>query len=258
MNKKIVFFDIDGTLYDNHNKVIPTSAIDAIKKLRENDIVVAIATGRSPLFYKDVLVDIMPYINAYITINGQYIIFNDEVLYDNPIDIETIDAIISKCQDTKIDYGFLSHDKCMVSNQSDEAIKAFDYINLKIPDVDLEFHKNNPVHQIMVFGDDAIDILKDEFTDLTYFKWHENGGDICSKGISKARGIEILCKKVGINIADSVAFGDADNDIDMINVVGTGVAMGNSNNAVKKVADMVTDDVDKDGIYKGLKNLKLI
>lgn len=55
-----------------------------------------------------------------------------------------------------------------------------------------------------------------------------------------------------------MAFGDGGNDIDMLKHVGIGVAMGNAEDAVKAVADFVTDTVDADGIYKALKNFDIL
>ena len=55
-----------------------------------------------------------------------------------------------------------------------------------------------------------------------------------------------------------MAFGDGHNDIDMLQFVGIGVAMGNSSDDVKKEADYITDDIDCDGLYKALKEYKVI
>jgi len=61
-----------------------------------------------------------------------------------------------------------------------------------------------------------------------------------------------------MDMKDTVAFGDNLNDLEMLQTVEMGVAMGNARPEVKRVADAVTDSVDRDGIVKGLKQLQLI
>ena len=74
----------------------------------------------------------------------------------------------------------------------------------------------------------------------------------------KRAGITAVLEKYGISRADTMAFGDGGNDCDMLEFVGTGVAMGNAADAAKAAADYVADDVEHDGIFKALKHFKLI
>ncbi|WP_127584871.1 Cof-type HAD-IIB family hydrolase [Paenibacillus koleovorans] len=69
---------------------------------------------------------------------------------------------------------------------------------------------------------------------------HPHNLEINPKGISKASGIEEVCKLVGISMADVVAMGDSLNDMAMIRAAGLGVAMGNAQEELKRAADMVT------------------
>ena len=72
--------------------------------------------------------------------------------------------------------------------------------------------------------------------------------DIVAAGNSKAEGMAAICRHFGINRQDTLAFGDGANDIEMLRWAGTGVAMGNAADIVKQAADMVTLDVDNEGI----------
>jgi len=67
-----------------------------------------------------------------------------------------------------------------------------------------------------------------------------------------------ICDDAGIDIRDAAAFGDSFNDIFMIKAAGTGIAMGNAEDALKEVADRVTDDCDRDGIAKALEELGIV
>ena len=70
----------------------------------------------------------------------------------------------------------------------------------------------------------------------------------CSaRGVSKASGLERLCRFLGISMADCIAVGDADNDLSVLRSAGLGVAMGNAPEHVKNAADRVVSDLDHGG-----------
>ena len=79
-----------------------------------------------------------------------------------------------------------------------------------------------------------------------------------TKGVSKAVGIEKLVERINRNIDDTIAFGDGRNDIEMLETVNIGVAMGNAVDEAKAVANYETDRIENDGIVKALKHFELI
>ena len=89
-------------------------------------------------------------------------------------------------------------------------------------------------------------------------RWHPLFTDLIPEGSSKAVGIECLLKHFGIRREETMAFGDGANDIEMLDYVGTGVAMGNAADIVKAHADYVTDSSDDDGIANALTRLGII
>ena len=84
------------------------------------------------------------------------------------------------------------------------------------------------------------------------------GADVLEKRNSKANGLRILCEYWGVDMERTYAFGDSMNDIEIIQAAGTGIAMGNGVQALKDVADYVTADIDKDGVYKACEHFHLI
>ena len=84
------------------------------------------------------------------------------------------------------------------------------------------------------------------------------GADVIYKDASKAEGIKALLEYYGMSREDVIAFGDSMNDYDMIHYVQHGIVMGNGLDEVKAVADYVTSDLHKDGIYNGLHHFGLI
>ncbi|HSK34496.1 MAG TPA: HAD hydrolase family protein, partial [Propionicimonas sp.] len=76
-----------------------------------------------------------------------------------------------------------------------------------------------------------------------------NSGEMMLPGVNKATGIELLLEHLGIDRADTIGIGDSYNDLEMLEHVAIGVAMGNAPDPVKHVADEVTAGVDEDGVH---------
>ena len=82
--------------------------------------------------------------------------------------------------------------------------------------------------------------------------------EVSSKNVDKWYAIEEIMKKENIAKEEVISFGDNNNDILMIKNAGLGVAMGHSNEQVKKVAKFVTQTNDEDGVAKALENIILL
>ena len=89
-------------------------------------------------------------------------------------------------------------------------------------------------------------------------RWTYGGMDVIAKGGGKMKGIQRYLEMKGIKAEETIAFGDAENDLEMLKFAGIGVAMGNGEEQVKAQADYVTADVDDDGIAKALRHFGLI
>ena len=82
MEVKAVFFDIDGTLVNDRKSVLKSTK-DAIKIVKEQGVLVGVATGRGPFFVKELMDDLD--LDFAVTYNGQYIFTKDKVLFTSPI-----------------------------------------------------------------------------------------------------------------------------------------------------------------------------
>lgn len=85
-----------------------------------------------------------------------------------------------------------------------------------------------------------------------------NSVEFIPSGINKATGIKMVLDHFGIDRKDSYAFGDSANDIEMLNYVQYGVAMGNAVPELLEQAEYKTEPADRDGLALGLKRLGLI
>ena len=89
-------------------------------------------------------------------------------------------------------------------------------------------------------------------------RWHPTFCDISPIGGTKQLGIDKFLEYYGLDLKDTMAFGDGGNDMQMLKHVNTAIAMGNAGDELKSIADFVTKDVDDEGIAYALKYYGLI
>lgn len=256
MNKKIIFFDIDRTLYDPDIKRIPTSTIEALKQLHEqDDVEIAIATGRA-FYMLHNIEEIKEYINIYILINGQIIIKDNQTIYRNPVDKKLVEEVVSTFDKHQMKYGFLGEFDETLNIVDEKGKNAFELVDMKLPRIDPDFYKNNDIFQMWAFSErDKFEEFEKLFPSLSLVPWLGGGFDLLSKGMSKKEGIKKILEIEGIPLEDSYAFGDGDNDIEMLDYIPNSVAMGNASEKAKQHATYLTDDIKNDGVYNGLVRL---
>ncbi len=257
--KTLVFFDIDGTLFDNKTKTIPQSTIKAIKKLAKNPkIILGLASGRNynQLGVVGDLVDLFIY---KVLINGTTVYEKNELIYEHPLKKEDIKAICSYAEKLNIGIGLIGEKEYRITSVNDIMVASVRDFNLKIPIVEPTFYLNDKIFQLWLFTDDdkIMPLFEEKFSHLKFYSWRKYGFDIISKNTSKGIAIKRIKEKTGVQRV--ISFGDGDNDFDLITMADIGICMGNSNNQkLKDAASFVTASIDSDGIYKGLEKLGLI
>ncbi|AIO18748.1 Putative bifunctional phosphatase/peptidyl-prolyl cis-trans isomerase [Candidatus Izimaplasma bacterium HR1] len=258
-DKKIIFFDIDRTLYDPDTRSIPVSTIEALKKLHDDPSVeIAIATGRAFYMLHNVE-EIKEYINIYILINGQIIIKDGVTIFKNPIPKKQVLEVVENFNKNNMKYGFLGEFDETLNIVDDKGKEAFELVDMKLPKIDPHFYKDNEIFQMWAFCErDEHDYFKKEFKDLEVVRWLGGGFDVLSKGMSKREGIKKVLEIEGIPLENSYAFGDGDNDIEMLDYIPKSVAMGNASKRAKEHARYLTNDIKDDGVRNGLIALGLL
>lgn len=247
---KAIFFDIDGTIL-NGNKGIPNSTLLALDKLREKDIKTIICTGRG---YSETKPLNLKGFDDYILLNGQICYDNkDNIVFKKPI--KDKEKLIELFNSKKFPFGLVD-DKVSYLNYIDDYVRlVHDSINLTLPEV--KEYDGKDIYQALAYGK-VKDYIEQELPDFLAVSWHFDGVDIVPKDGGKDKGIIEYCKIKNIDINDTMAFGDGDNDIKMLKTVRIGVAMGNAIDSVKVVADYITDRIDEDGIYNALVHFGVI
>lgn len=258
--KRIVSFDLDMTLLDHKDWKVPDSAMKALELLRR-DSVIAIGSGRNmdhemSSMYRDL---IKP--DAVIHMNGTRVVADGNVLYEHLMDRKRLRALLEYADAKGISvgisqngYDYYIHPEEVV--RMDEIRWGVSERNFKDGWELMEL----PVRTLVyIGGPERIGELEAHFPEFKFPMFSGNmGADVVEQEASKAEGLKRLCKYYGIGIEHTVAFGDSMNDYEIVQVAGTGIAMGNSVEKLKKVADYVTDDIDRDGVWKACLHLGLI
>lgn len=261
-DKKIIFFDIDGTIYLYEKGVIKETR-DAIRKLRENGHIAMLCTGRTLSMIFPEILDIG--FDGIIAGAGTNAWFNGKELYKyilpdsvtwNVINTmrecgimaipEGIRNIYFDCNIMPEDYFpiYKLYKKCVGENVVDINITK-DVVASKVSGT---ANKNADIKRLF-------DKFKNEFTFVTHQKKYI---EMIPNGYSKAVGIEKVINNLQIPWENTYAFGDSMNDYEMLKYVKYGVAMGNSTPEFKNEMKYVTEDFDKGGIKNALERFGLI
>ena len=257
---KIVFVDLDGTLKNNNQKISIRNK-EIIEKLFDIGILVVFTTVR-PLNYTISLSKQFSASNYVISSNGAeiYNYFNKKIIYNSIISNEVLIKLnelikkynlffIANCllkSYTNKDFGDPGKkiinsledifdekiSQLIVESYDIESMKKFKKELINIPDIKISNKSRNP---------------KDSNKILFY--------DITNKDVSKGNAIKILCDYLKIDINKTMAIGDSDNDIEMLQVSNVKIAMSNATDNLKKVANFVTLSNDQEGVAVVLEQL---
>lgn len=256
---KVVFFDIDHTVFDPNRHTVPEDTVKAFKALHaRGDTLIAVATGRA-LYMLDVIAPVLPYVDVSITINGQIIAYRDKVLFDQPMTTAMIVEIRKALIRHALVYGYIGAHGQGISRLDDAAKAQFALADMPLPEVDALYFRKHRVYQMWAFASKAqfAELAKD-LPDYQLVPWLSDGFDVVLTGRSKKDGITFILDYFDIPLENSYAFGDGMNDIEMLAYVPNSVAMGNSKPPVKAVALHVTKAYDAGGISSGLRHFGLI
>lgn len=254
---KVIFFDIDGTLFSHKTKCIPQSAVDAMAEVRKKGIQTVICTGRDIRELRKLPVYQIPF-DGYLTLNGNICLDENEKMFaGNAIDDDEVQILVRIFSANKIPFVLVGEENRYINHIDELVIDTQESTSGTIPDIGE--YKGEKIYQCLAFVKDKERLMLDDLLDdCSITSWNDTGIDIISIHGGKAAGIQKFMDHYHVHQAETMAFGDGQNDIDMIRFAGIGVAMGNAIDALKKAADYVTTDIDEDGIANGLRHFGLI
>lgn len=259
MNKKpdaIVFFDLDGTLFDSQVNILPSS-LTAINQLKQNNIMPMIATGRTACEVSHIMKKTG--IDSIVAMNGQAVLYQGEKIFSNDIDKAVLERIsLFSKQKTGIPLSFYNDEIMRISEDSQPAKTFYHYLKQETPPVDDKIFQTLPIQMILLLCENGESIYHDLFPELTFIRNTPYCVDVFNHGGSKGNGITKLLENKGFANVPTYAFGDGMNDFEMFEIVDHPIAMSNAVDKLKEQAEFITDSNDNDGIEKGLKKFGLI
>lgn len=288
---KLITIDLDGTLLNRYGEVTEYTK-NIIKQVTQKGILVVLASGR----ISESVLTIAKEIGAnkyYISGNGSvlYDMKKNEILYENYLNKEKVLEIIELCEKNSIYYNIYT-ESSVIAKSLNYNVAFYNYENTKkssnkkteiniVEDVyDYVKKLNTNKFLKMTICDESkivfssilrklknisnIDVLEvshmsqkkikagtKEISVVYYYT------EVSSKNVDKWYAIEEIMKLENIEQEEVMSFGDNNNDILMIKNAGLGIAMGHSNEQVKKVANFITKTNDEDGVAKALENIVL-
>ena len=254
---KAAFFDIDGTLFSHRTLRVPKSTLSALRALAEKGIYCVIATGRH--ISELVELDFLKYgFDAYITLNGQ--ICHDkklDLVFGVPMEGEALSGMLRFFRGGDIPTILISKDRMYINFVDDSVRIAHGDIHTSIPVIGQ--YAGEPIYMGVIYCTKEIEKpIVENLPGCSITRWSRHGLDIVPEGGDKVAGIRRFIDLMGISRDEIIAFGDGENDIEMLKYAGIGVALGNAEEAVKAGADYVTADIDDDGVMKALMHFGII
>ena len=261
---KVLFFDIDGTLIDSahFHFDIPEAVMKELARVQAQGHKLFISSGRpAPLITPEIKA--FPF-DGYVLNNGGCVFADGKSIYEERMGKELVKDVCDCLLDIGCEYLLDTADKAYMRRDFKDIEKNFEEAG-----VEAEFTRDYVEEDIMDLvvkmeclpadrdASKATEALNERIGDR--YRSDVNGAlgsfEIYAPALSKATGCKKVLEYYGVPIEDSYAFGDGVNDIDMLQAMGTAVAMGNAVDEVKAAADIVCPPISEDGLATALREL---
>ena len=255
-NIKIIFTDLDWTLFDHDYVSYVPSALEALEKARKNGVKVIICTSRSwaSLTRVDAFNKI-PH-DGYISSNGAIAYVENTYIYRHSISSSIIEQILPILNKKGIVGQINSYDKAFLTGEETPLAKAFYDTWLEYRPTPKKYEGEEVTSIILFCKPHEEDFLFDY--GLTLFRFCDLALDVNSRPHVKSEGVSKVLEFYGFKKEEAMAIGDDIADIAMFKEVKYGVAMGNARKEVKEAAYLVTSNIKEDGYKKALETLGII
>lgn len=280
MEQKLIFLDIDGTLLPPGEILVPPSAVEAMNRARKNGHKLFLCTGRNLRMTEPLL--------AYgfdgcVCSAGGYVLCDGKVLVDIPMEpqqaqglraalerhgvectLEAVNATYGGMQMIQR-WSFTHREDKSLNSEAGRWRKAMEDGMTIQP---LEEYQGEPIYKIVFIAehksdlDEAKRLYEDQFVFCeSHLDAMDDGmvnGELINRKFDKGSGIKAICNYLGKPLADTIGFGDSDNDLQMTDVAGISVCMANGSQTLKQRCDRIAPSVYEDGIAKEFEALGLI
>ncbi|GAB6450774.1 MULTISPECIES: Cof-type HAD-IIB family hydrolase [Bacillus] len=256
---KVVFFDVDGTLLSEIDRSMPESTKEAIQRLIDKGIHVVLTTGRPYSLcvqFKELG------IHTIISANGAHIKCGETVIHKSVLSSEIVHDIseFAKLLGQGVSYFTEGFTMNGIASDNKRVMQALsETLNLeKYPEKSKDLSEE--VYCLCLYADE-IESQKfiEKYPKLTFDRFHYYVINVLEDSkVSKLTAIQKVLDYLNICKSEAIAFGDGGNDIEMLQYVGLGIAMGNGGEELKTRADFVTKKASEDGILFALEKFHIV
>ena len=257
MAYQLIALDMDGTLLDSKKRVLPSS-LDAIRRASDAGKAVAISSGRCPAMvalYKDDL----PGVRYAICCAGAtiYDLEQDKTMFEQCLDPAFVDRALEVAEGL----GFFLLEVTSGANvymQPDE-VEHVEEVGVGAHALARELRGNLSKLNFHFASVEARDRCREllEGDDVVITNAERSTMEFTARGIDKGQGVARLAQILGIDNDQTIAVGDAENDLSMLRSAGLGVAMGNALPEAVAAADVQVADNDHDGVAEAIRRYLL-
>ena len=254
---KAVFLDVDGTLFSHSQHDIPASALQALNALRERGVLLFLATGRHVAELQYLPMHGLRF-DGYVGVTGQICYDGDmRPIYSHPIDDADARVLGEMFTNNEIPIELKTETDYYINYVDDIVRRVQSDVSTAVPPV--KPYRGESIYLAAIFAEpERYEPLMARLPGCRLTPWHPLGTDVVSTDGGKLQGIVAMQEYFGLAREEIMAFGDSDNDADMIEYAHIGVAMGNATASIKAVADYVTTHIDDDGILNAVRHFGLI
>ncbi|UUD36731.1 COF family HAD hydrolase protein [Mycoplasmopsis californica] len=270
MNEKIKFaaFDVDGTILPYGQLSFSPKIVEAFKKLKENKIKTIIATGREFVTIGKLLDQLNGNIDYFIGANGAFIydVEKDKIIHKNPIYYADFEVFYNEMIDSVDSMSIMDDQYGHVSEKVDTDSWFLKPHTHKLKKLDDTFSQINRKSLFIITVnsmdkqsyDLANKVIEKNHLNLSIQSAWEKGLFLAAKGVTKSSALRWLMIDHNASLKNLIAFGDGENDVEMIRDAGIGVVMQGGSRELIKYADYIAPRCDDDGVYTQLKKLNII
>ncbi|MTI94159.1 MAG: HAD family hydrolase [Firmicutes bacterium] len=261
--RKLIALDLDGTLLQS-DMTISTATKKLLKELQAAGHLVTIATGR-PFVSAVGFVRELEITNPFLAINGALMVNSNGKIYKtHPVPKNLAREFLDFCLEKDITCTLVTKDEMFISRNDIYAIQMHQLYDKTTPTLieNRETATEAPILNIFLNSSDharfeeIFKTIHDAFEPrLRVVRVGDLMMDVVQPGVSKGEGLKDLAAMLNIPMSDTIAIGDNHNDIQMLKMAGTGVAMAGADREVQQAADMVTAGNDEDGVIRALEKL---
>lgn len=262
---KLIAFDMDGTLL-NSEKRISEQTLEAVNRAFDAGKEVILSTGRCVAELREYFKRI-PRLCYVVCSSGAilYDVKEEKILYSNSISIELAEKILAESKKEDLMVHLLAIESIVQKKDIPQMERfgmgvyrpMYEKVTTQVDDI-YEYYKEHPfeVPKLNLYHatTEGRERTRKRLAglDLVLADAEKTALECSATGVTKGTGLLRLCEHLGVEPEETIAVGDADNDLNILETAGLAIAVGNANEHVKAVAAVVVNDCDHDGCAEAI------